>query len=129
MARKYIPGWSSARREAIRLSGGICAKCGCDVLASGRKIEVNHKRAIVDGGDPLDQENLEVLCKEICHRSHSAEVVKRIAKQKRVQAKHEGTVKERKFKRKVQSRPMAKGYRPVNPANRNKPLDRRGKMS
>lgn len=128
MARKYIPGWAKARKEAITRSCGICAKCGNDVIAIGQKIEVNHKRAIIDGGDPIDQDNLEVLCRDTCHRPHTAEVVKRNAKMARIKAKHEGTAKERKWKKKIQSRPMAKGYRPVNPKNRNKPIDRRGKM-
>lgn len=127
MARAYIPGWAKARKEAIERSGGICAKCEKNIKAEGHTIEVNHIRALVDGGHPTDQENLETLCRP-CHRPHSAEVVKRVAKQKRVAAKHNGTFRQPRG-RKIQSRPMAKFYRPVNPANRNKPVDRRGKMS
>lgn len=126
MGRAYIPGWATARKEAVRISGGICAKCKKDIKAEGHTIEVNHKRALVDGGHPTDQENLEVLCRP-CHRPHSAEVVKRNAKIKRVAAKHNGTFRQPKG-RKVQSRPMSKAYRPVNPKNRDKPIDRRGKM-
>lgn len=126
MARKYIPGWAKARKEAIERSGGICAKCLKNIKAEGHTIEVNHKRAIIDGGDPLDQENLETLCHP-CHKPHSAEVVKRNAKIKRVAAKHNGTFRKPKG-RKVQSRPMSKFYRPVNPQNRNRPIGERGKM-
>lgn len=128
MARKYIKGWAKARKEAIERSGGICAKCGQDIIAIGEKIEVNHITALVDGGDETDQGNLEVLCKSTCHRPHTIEVVRRIAKQKRIKAKHEGTAKERKNKRKLQSRPMSNSYSPFNPKNRNRPVSERGKM-
>lgn len=127
MGRAYIPGWSKARKEAIDLANGLCDLCNIDIKASSQQIEVNHRRALVDGGHPTDQHNLQVLCPP-CHRPHSAEVVRRNAKIARVKAKHEGTKKERKFKRKIQNRPMSKGYRPVDWKNRNRPIGERGKM-
>lgn len=126
MARGYIKGWAKARRSAIERARGLCEICHIDIAASGYCIEVNHKIALIDGGHPTDPDNLDVRCPP-CHKPHSTEVVKRNAKIKRVQAKHLGVFKKRSS-RKIQSRPMAKAYRPVNWKNRNKPVSQRGKM-
>jgi hypothetical protein len=57
---------------------------------AGHVWELNHKLAVIEGGALLDPDNLEVLCLR-CHRPHTALVVKRRAKAKRVAAKfHNG---------------------------------------
>lgn len=48
--------------------------------------ECNHKAGIAEGGDPVDPDNLETLCLR-CHKQHTAALVKRVAKMKRVQQK------------------------------------------
>lgn len=126
MARVYIKGWARLRKEAIERAGGLCQKCNKDIAASGQIPEVNHIRAIIDGGDPEDPDNLECLCPD-CHKPHTKAAVQRKAKIKRIQDKAAGKIK--KWKRKIQSKPMSKFYRPVNPQNRNKPIGRRGKMA
>lgn len=118
MARKYIPGWQRARREAIERAGGLCAKCGIDIVAAGQRPEVNHILALIDGGHETDQSNLECLCKN-CHKPHTKEVIQRNAKAKRIAKKHRG--EEKRWKRQWP-------YRPVNRANRNRPVEERGKM-
>lgn len=79
-------GWAKARKEAIELAKGLCDICGIDIVASGFRIEVNHKIALVDGGNPTAQDNLSVVCPP-CHKPHTIIVIKRQAKTRRSQRK------------------------------------------
>jgi 5-methylcytosine-specific restriction endonuclease McrA len=67
--------------------------CGFSVsMRSGHTLEINHKIAVAEGGSLCDQENLEGLCLP-CHRPHTAQVVRRLAKEKRRVSKfHNGKV-------------------------------------
>jgi 5-methylcytosine-specific restriction endonuclease McrA len=49
--------------------------------------EMNHIVGIAEGGDPVDPDNLETLCL-ICHSLHTAALVGRVAKAKRLKAKY-----------------------------------------
>ena len=125
-SRPYIKGWKKARLECIRLANGICAVCGKDILAAAGIPEVNHILSVLEGGELTDQSNLACVCSD-CHKKHTREVIRRRTKATRGAAKHEGTFRKVKG-RKVQSRPMKKVYRPVDPKNRNRAPGERGKM-
>ena len=55
--------WKAVRLQAKRRDGWACVKCG----AKGR-IEVDHVRALRDGGAAFDLANLQCLCPR-CHAS------------------------------------------------------------
>lgn len=55
--------------------------------SGGHLWEMNHIVGIAEGGDPVDPDNLETLCLK-CHREHTAALVGRVAKAKRVKAKY-----------------------------------------
>lgn len=49
--------------------------------------ETNHKVGIAEGGDPIDPDNLETLCRA-CHKQHTAALMGRVAKAKRLKARY-----------------------------------------
>ena len=53
--------WARARRAALDRDNWRCCQCG----RAGR-LEVDHIRPLARGGDPLDLDNLQSLCKS-CH--------------------------------------------------------------
>lgn len=55
------PQWKAARLAAKRRDGWKCIKCG-----SRTRLEVDHKIALRDGGDPFELRNLQTLCGS-CH--------------------------------------------------------------
>lgn len=76
---KYTGHWPTPRQ--------LLAAMG---FKTGHLWEVNHSEAIGLGGDPVDVAKMELLC-EICHRLHTAQVVKTLAKAKRIRKKfHNG---------------------------------------
>ena len=86
--QRDLRGWPPARKECIRRAEGKCARCRGPL---GKRPEVNHITAIAEGGDPLDQANLEALGTDCpCHKQHTALLAARLAKAKRVAAKHGG---------------------------------------
>ena len=56
--------------------------------SSGHLWELNHKKALAEGGDPIDPDNLEILCLK-CHRKHTAALAKRLADERRAAKKAE----------------------------------------
>ena len=58
------PEWAWARMIAKRRADFRCERCE----RMGR-LEVHHKKPVIEGGEWLDQLNLEVLCRD-CHISH-----------------------------------------------------------
>ncbi|MYD85872.1 MAG: HNH endonuclease [Acidobacteria bacterium] len=61
--------WAATRREAIRRARYQCERCGSIGIRGGR-LEVHHKVALSDGGDPFDLDNLRVLCRTCHFASH-----------------------------------------------------------
>lgn len=59
--QKCFKTWNSLRDELFEENGNKCEKCG-----SGLSLEIDHKHAIVNGGDMWDKNNLQVLCRK-CH--------------------------------------------------------------
>ena len=53
--------WATVRRMVLDRDGWRCQQCG-----RAGKLEVDHVRALEDGGDPYDMENLQTLCRS-CH--------------------------------------------------------------
>ena len=53
--------WRRARQKALLTAGFRCEQC----RRAGRH-EVHHRTALKDGGDPYEQSNLQVLCRD-CH--------------------------------------------------------------
>ena len=53
--------WRAVRLAVLRRARWKCQRCG----KHGR-LEVHHKRALADGGDPYDLGNLEAVCRG-CH--------------------------------------------------------------
>ncbi len=123
MARAYIKGWKKLRQQAIEAAEGKCALCRKDM--EEERWEVDHIRAIVDGGSPDDPSNLHAIC-SACHKPRTIAQIKRTAKIKRIVDKVAG--KERKWKKKLQTKPMSKSYKPFNSKNRLRNPEDRGKM-
>ena len=55
--------WQSFRDDFLNKHGKYCDKCGINNVG----VEVDHKIAIMNGGDEFDKENLQVLCYQ-CHK-------------------------------------------------------------
>lgn len=55
------PRWAAARLLALERDDWKCQRCG----RRGR-MEVHHKVALADGGEPYELSNLETLCRS-CH--------------------------------------------------------------
>ena len=53
--------WGRARLAALRRAGYRCQRCG-----GVRRLEVHHRQPLEHGGAPVDQRNLEVVCRA-CH--------------------------------------------------------------
>jgi 5-methylcytosine-specific restriction endonuclease McrA len=47
--------------------------------SAGHLWEMNHIVAVVEGGEPIDPQNLETLCLK-CHKKHTAELAKKLAR-------------------------------------------------
>ncbi len=56
--------WKRIRAIARRRAGGLCERCGREAKA----LDVHHRVALKDGGEPYDPDNLEVVCRP-CHRA------------------------------------------------------------
>jgi 5-methylcytosine-specific restriction endonuclease McrA len=56
MAFYASAAWQKARAEALERTDGLCVDCG------GVATQVDHRVPVKDGGDPLDQSNLDPLC-------------------------------------------------------------------
>ncbi len=77
-------------RKIIARQGGLCATCGAAFdLDRGDRVEIDHAVPVaLDGSN--EAENVQALCPG-CHREKTRGDITRIAKAKRVAAKHDGT--------------------------------------
>lgn len=53
--------WRALRLAALAAAGWRCQRCG-----AARRLEVHHRRRLVDGGQAFDLDNLEAVCRP-CH--------------------------------------------------------------
>lgn len=104
------PSMSAARRLRIfTRDGGICEICKAKVKA-GEPYDIDHRIAWAIGYDDSD-DNLRTVHKA-CHRdagTKTASDLKTLAKIKRIEARHNGTRRERKP---IPSRPFDKPNKP-----------------
>ena len=61
--------WFSLYRE--KMIGNVCVKCG-----SKEKLELDHIRALVNGGGMWDKNNLQTLCNK-CHKEKTKQDMKK----------------------------------------------------
>lgn len=61
----YTPKWRDFRERALKNAGFLCEHCKSDGRIVSARL-VHHKKAIREGGEPFDAENLVALCNE-CH--------------------------------------------------------------
>lgn len=57
----HSAAWKRLRKAVLHRDGYECKRCG-----SKLKLEVHHIKKMIDGGEPMDMNNLMVLCK-LCH--------------------------------------------------------------
>ena len=61
--------WRKYRMALISKQGGKCVECG-DTPES-HKLHIDHIKPLADGGEPYDEQNLQILC-VICHGKKTA---------------------------------------------------------
>lgn len=69
--RFYVsPEWRTLLRMIKIKRGNYCERCGAD----GRKERMigDHIQEIKDGGEPLDENNIQLLCHKKCHPRKTA---------------------------------------------------------
>lgn len=66
------PRWRKYRKALIMRRGGECVACGATPL--DQHIHVDHIKPLADGGEPYDENNLQLLCRE-CHGKKTAKEV------------------------------------------------------
>ena len=64
----HSPAWLEKRRGLIARRGAWCEVCG-----AGGRIHLDHKVEVKDGGELLDDTNLQLLCQP-CHNRKTARV-------------------------------------------------------
>jgi len=64
--------WESFRLEVIRAFKYTCAECGIKKIGDTGFFDVDHKKAIINGGICFDTENVRPLC-ENCHKVKTKE--------------------------------------------------------
>ncbi|MGH1588648.1 HNH endonuclease [Methylobacterium phyllosphaerae] len=62
------PEWRALRAAVLAERGPRCEKCG----AEGRRLTLDHKHELRDGGAPLDRSNLMLMCSP-CHVAKTAQ--------------------------------------------------------
>lgn len=76
------------RVRVIEAQEGLCAGCARKLGTAGERIDIDHIRALVNGGENRES-NLQALC-PFCHVPKTAADVKVKAKNARVKKKHLG---------------------------------------
>ena len=61
--------WRKYRKALIDKQGGKCVECG-DTPES-HKLHIDHIKPLADGGEPYNEQNLQILC-VICHGKKTA---------------------------------------------------------
>jgi len=61
--------WRKYRRSIIERRGGMCAHCNATPL--DMHIHLDHIKPLAQGGEPYDEENIQILCRE-CHGKKTA---------------------------------------------------------
>lgn len=85
--QRDLTGWAKIRQFVIDRAVGKCGGCG---LPLGKRPEVHHVLAVAEGGTN-DPDNLIALGTDCdCHAIETARLKARLAKAKRVAAKHGG---------------------------------------
>ena len=93
--------WTTLQRAGIFLShGGKCYICGDKIDGVKSGFDLDHEIPLELGGDDTE-ENMRPICRP-CHKIKTAKDVAKIAKAKRIEAKHIGarnpaTLKSRGF--------------------------------
>jgi len=64
--------WRSYRKAIIARRGGECVTCGATPL--DQHIHLDHIVPLVQGGEPYDENNIQLLCRE-CHGRKTAKEV------------------------------------------------------
>lgn len=64
--------WRTYRKAIIVRRGGECVECGATPL--DQHIHLDHIVPLVQGGEPYDENNIQILCRE-CHGKKTAKEV------------------------------------------------------
>ena len=75
MSRNHVRqpsrGWGRLRRRALDRDGWRCVRCESPI-----DLEIHHKRALANGGEPMALGNVETLCRD-CHIDQHADPERR----------------------------------------------------
>lgn len=92
--------WETVKGKVLERDGHKCVKCGRGIEEA--PLEVDHIIPIALGGDPLDPENMQILCIDE-HKEKTAEDIRKIHEKKKRELE-ERLEKERQERRKQQKK-------------------------